>query len=1833
MIWRHIPVLLLLAPAATGLSQFERPAAAAPSAVEIQSQALPGDPGLVTFNLKRAARDAFAQADVVKARRHLQALHDIYRRLTAADRSDRGLYRWSTRLAEVTQEYLRAGELQDAMGVLGEAAALDVPQRDGYENGLASAAGGLYRRLVQLDADERYQLLHEWSLPTELRNTVLVLTSTVPNRAPPSVFARALGERPRATSFPIASVGELPGLLSTARMLVQSAEDAGRLGRLIRELTELSKLRIVGADSVLTLARIADASGPDEQLVQELEQHLAELRREQPPKRASRGAVRPGPIWQFGYVKSDADPAKVDFKPLPHWTGSAFQGAAVHPDQSLGWLQLDARGGHPERLFSTVRRWVAPTDGTLSVTGELYHAIGDGDGVRGRIVSGRSGVRGEWTARNRSTPTAVDSLTVQAGDTIDFVTDKIDNAAHDRFHWQVRLNLTTETKAVLTFDSTSGFHGPAQRDVLAEVVLAAACMDRDWLQPIGEGILEQLIVDTYHSESWLVRPFLRRAHATAIQQRYRDVSSDLINNRGRKHWVAASGYDSAQNARGAPQAVWLAHEDHILHLTGPRNDCLLFRYPLTGAFEFSCEAQDGGRGGTEGGVTYGGLSYEAGGAGQSFKVWDADFSNEILLPCPFVRVEPRRPTFNRVSLTSTADQVTFASNGHPFWSDTSNDRSSPWVGLRSFNDRRPIFRNIRITGNSVIPREVRMSDGDRLSGWIAAYYHESMPTPLPLESRPSAFGIASTSDADWFSKRGVIHGTHRPSENDAVSQGRLSYFRPLLDGESIRYEFLYEPRKYAVHPALGRLAFLIEPKGVRLHWMTDGESEWTGLTEDNVVIEPFDRRGPKTLPLVTGDWNRMTMALHNGSVTLTLNGTKIYQRRLEPQNETESGNKWTFGLYHDRHQSAVRVRNVVMRGDWPEQLPDELLGTLVASQPDQSPGDRHVINAIFEDRFIAQNVVALRRRVALMPREDQFDALVKWVLPGRNHPTLRMAGEFTSTHPVPFVRDHDAIDASRFERALRAGKNRIELGGNLAAPVFDLVDLAKQLDRLTDLRERVAATTSRSQNHASAGARDVRPDLGRKRGFKVVSKSEQKDLQRATVAMLVLIDIALGDFERASDGIEQLLTLVEESKHTDYASRWPETLALWRGSLHPKTRTIAAELLRSVYLPRIRWENSGSEAWDNYAAAMSGLHRYLELEDTSLERFWTAPGLTNWVPVSFTNFRTRGEGRPRAHWHWDSNRVDNLSGHEQDYLYYRIPLRGNYEVECDVSPFSLRESHLMVAGTIVSPQANLKSYGLGNFREVATVGRIEPKLNRMNDWIRYRTVVRDGVSTTYFNGRKVHAQELPADNEPWLAIRSWSRHQGAVRDLRISGQPVVPEQIQLTSLANLPGWASYFGATVAENNSGQISTGQIDTGQIDTEKNNSDWRQLGDLPRGGGIVGKRRPDLAGSGLQRLLRYHRPMVEDGTIEYDFYYRPLKVATHPALDRLAFMLDPGGVRVHWITDGKYDKTGLNPTNLVDEPDNRRGPEELPLKTNDWNRLRLTLRGDTVDLELNGQLVYRRELEPTNQRTFGLFHFADRTEARVRNIAWRGDWPRTVPAIADQELAGEMADSLDERIPELTSVFEHDFTSDGLPEKYFRQYGEDSEKCISPQGDGVQVIREGAGIWSRVSFGPRFRARGDFDITASFERLETRNPSTCNVQLLAILESQHHCRTTRGHHKNGHRSINGQLMTAQPDGGRRTRASQQTCEADSGRLRLARRGDKIYFLFAEGDSPVFRIIGTQTATADDVAATGVRLVACAGEGARTSVVWKHLSLRAEELTFLPGKNFPRLQGSLRR
>jgi hypothetical protein len=172
-------------------------------------------------------------------------------------------------------------------------------------------------------------------------------------------------------------------------------------------------------------------------------------------------------VWQYGYGKIETNgQGAVEFHPLPHFTGENWQGGAALPDEKLGWVFLNNGGGHPgnDSSHAAIRRWTAPRDATVSISGNLGHDAEKGDGVRGWIHSSRSGLAGKWEVHHKKTSTKVESLEVKQGDTIDFVVDCGKGPDSDGFNWSPTIKVIASSTGSLDqeWSAREDFSGPKE---------------------------------------------------------------------------------------------------------------------------------------------------------------------------------------------------------------------------------------------------------------------------------------------------------------------------------------------------------------------------------------------------------------------------------------------------------------------------------------------------------------------------------------------------------------------------------------------------------------------------------------------------------------------------------------------------------------------------------------------------------------------------------------------------------------------------------------------------------------------------------------------------------------------------------------------------------------------------------------------------------------------------------------------------------------------------------------------------------------------------------------------------------------------------------------------------------------------------------------------------------------------------------------------------------------------------------------------------------------------------------------------------------------------------
>ncbi|MDZ4820280.1 MAG: PSD1 and planctomycete cytochrome C domain-containing protein [Planctomycetota bacterium] len=190
--------------------------------------------------------------------------------------------------------------------------------------------------------------------------------------------------------------------------------------------------------------------------------------------------------WSYGHGEFDVKKGKLgSFQLLPHFTGQAWQASAAFPDPQVGQVSLNATGGIVSVIkhLAVIRRWTATTAGTISIQSEVRHKPKDVDGVRCWIVSSRLGVVRSDIVNDRQVKLAVESLEVEPGDTIDFVTDSGEGkhdeankekvAIHDNFDWSIsikQLSLKQSgTGKLLSWNSEADFTKPRELSPLAQL--------------------------------------------------------------------------------------------------------------------------------------------------------------------------------------------------------------------------------------------------------------------------------------------------------------------------------------------------------------------------------------------------------------------------------------------------------------------------------------------------------------------------------------------------------------------------------------------------------------------------------------------------------------------------------------------------------------------------------------------------------------------------------------------------------------------------------------------------------------------------------------------------------------------------------------------------------------------------------------------------------------------------------------------------------------------------------------------------------------------------------------------------------------------------------------------------------------------------------------------------------------------------------------------------------------------------------------------------------------------------------------------------------------------
>ena len=1139
---------------------------------------------------------------------------------------------------------------------------------------------------------------------------------------------------------------------------------------------------------------------------------------------------------------------------------------------------------------------------------------------------------------------------------------------------------------------------------------------------------------------------------------------------------------------------WTAQEDLLLHISGPTDmDFLYFAYPLTGDFAIELDSYEGDWAETDAG--YGGVFVESQAYGSRMRLKSLSAHETVYRPKAYLR---KRESWGSVKVEAEAGKMRYWLNNYPVHEEKLVG-TSPFFVLFTEGPRLAAYKNMRLTGNPTIPREVSLISEDSLDGWNTSFANENQPRKR-LMAEPetgddndynSYYKRNEPTEFDWDVKQGVLTAKAKP-DAPANNQSWAYYHRPLRNNETFRYEFYYTPDVAVAHPTFGRLAMLLQEDGVTSHWIA--RSGWDeamlGVGIDNGILEEGCQRS-EDVPLKENDWNAVELKLADGTVSVSLNGDLVFEREMTDLSDTR------FGFYR-RQQQELKVRNVVLTGDWPEEFTDEMRQNLFALSKPKSTESMHAIQRLATDKYFVKDIRSVIAKASSLGKSDknaEYEFLKNWVLPSEAHPTLRL----------------------NCQLPLRSGATETNEEIEFACPATRMLELAAELHKLDELTAEIDALSI-----------DEDVTVRHKQTMQAIAAIHQGNAEKTKEL--------LGEaYERCVAGLPDYL---------EERDRQVEMILIWEAAKHPKTQLAAHDLAKLIRNQQ-REKKTSSDFYQLSESMLGHTARSIR-GDAGEEQ------LTQWHPVLYDKPETRGRGLRPSKWSYRRGSLSHLPGEAWTQLYFQSPLQGKFEIHAERTLFGYKETHISYGGHAAEPEHDQSSVTvtkvMHNSKNQGGAVKIPGWSDEIGD---YRIVVDGKRVTTFVNDVKIHEEQMKASPDPWLLLQTNDPQLfGTVNNLRIMGEPEVPDEIQLLEGNGLANWrADTYGESFRSNDGGNT---------------NAPWSVSGEE-----LQASLRKNKTGKNRESLMMYQRPMLEDGEIEFEAFFNPGAVEVHPAIGRVAFMINKEGVRLHQLTDAEWEYdpelTTDNAKTLSSDP--------IELKESDWNHYRLKLEGDTLTISVNDKVVCEHEInELPNARFFGLFRYSDQTKARVRKVVYRGEWPKELPKLEDQELAYPAGGPMQFAAVEGTEDFPLS-SVEAVRKEGWKTLGDKDSIADEEDGLRIQLTKsegEGERKWTGLQLNEQII--GDFEATVAFRDLQMKR----NEEGWGI------CFGLQATTADGMTEVSVALDEKEklfaksiwqyklPNGKQQTNFHRRSKEFRSGRLKLVRNGGSMHCLIApaEGD-----------------------------------------------------------------
>jgi hypothetical protein len=186
-------------------------------------------------------------------------------------------------------------------------------------------------------------------------------------------------------------------------------------------------------------------------------------------------------MWEYGRATIDAKGFVTNFEKFAVFDKDGWQFSSTYPDPEVGYAKLSSENGHPGAGLTgaVVRRWLAPGDGTVTVSGIMGHREDKGDGIRATFAIGDHVVWQE-VQKNNNRPYGPETWPIKKGQTLDLIADDNGSTAFDSFFWRANVQFAGSDGRVVESSSVDDFSGPiageaakpmSRREQLAQLLL------------------------------------------------------------------------------------------------------------------------------------------------------------------------------------------------------------------------------------------------------------------------------------------------------------------------------------------------------------------------------------------------------------------------------------------------------------------------------------------------------------------------------------------------------------------------------------------------------------------------------------------------------------------------------------------------------------------------------------------------------------------------------------------------------------------------------------------------------------------------------------------------------------------------------------------------------------------------------------------------------------------------------------------------------------------------------------------------------------------------------------------------------------------------------------------------------------------------------------------------------------------------------------------------------------------------------------------------------------------------------------------------------------------